>query len=120
MGYKNYKDLTVWQRAMDLTDEIYRLIRRLPKEEAYALAAQMRRSAVSIPSNIAEGQGRQTDNEMRNFLHIANGSCMELETQLLICIRLGYIKEEQAEAAFQLCDEIGKILSSFISKISKL
>ena len=74
MAYKNYKELIVWQKAMDLTDEVYKLAQRLPKEEIYGLANQMRRAAVSIPSNIAEGQGRKTNNEFCNFLSIANGS----------------------------------------------
>ena len=87
MAYRNYKDLTVWQKAMDLTEEVYRLVKILPKEETYALSNQIRRSVVSVPSNIAEGQGRESKNEFRSFLSIAKGSLSELETQLLICVR---------------------------------
>lgn len=115
--YQDYRNLIVWQKAMDLVLEVYGLVKLLPKEETYALSDQMRRAVVSIPSNIAEGNGRSSDREKRQFLCIAQGSKFELETQLLICVRLHYITEEQTQTAFQLCDEIGKILSSFISKL---
>ncbi|MCM8525147.1 MAG: four helix bundle protein [Lentisphaeraceae bacterium] len=87
----DYKDLKVWQESMDLVEDIYRLVKVLPKEENYALSDQMRRAAVSIPSNIAEGQNRNTHKEFVQFLYIALGSASELETQLLICQRLGYV-----------------------------
>ena len=83
----------------------------------FALSAQMRRAAVSIPSNIAEGQGRQTDKEFRNFLSIANGSCMELETQLLICVRQKYLSKEEIQLALSLSGEVGRILSAIIIKL---
>ena len=113
----NYKDLTVWQKAMDLVSEVYRLVKKLPEEEKYALANQMRRSAVSIPSNIAEGKGRKTDNEFKNFLGIANGSLMELETQLLICIRLKYVDESETHLAFSLLDEVNRMITTLMLKI---
>jgi len=114
---KNYKDLIVWQKSMDLTVEIYRLVKLLPKTETYALSDQMRRAAVSIPSNIAEGQGRFSQKEFARFLSFARGSQTELETQLQICNRLGYLTEEDSETAFVLCDEINKILNVLIKKI---
>ena len=114
MSWTSYKDLAVWQKAMDLTDEIYSLIGRLPKEERNVLSDQMRRAVVSIPSNIAEGHGRLSTNEFRNFLSIANGSCMELETQLQICARQGYLHEEEVESAISHINEISKILTSFM------
>ena len=83
----------------------------------FALSAQMRRAAVSIPSNIAEGQGRQTDKEFRNFLSIANGSCMELETQLLICVRQKYLSKEEIQLSLSLSGEVGRILSAIIIKL---
>lgn len=83
----------------------------------FALSAQMRRAAVSIPSNIAEGQGRQTDKEFRNFLSIANGSCMELETQLLICVRQKYLSKEEIQLSLSLSGEVGRILSALIIKL---
>ena len=87
----DYKDLKVWQESMELVENIYRIVKLLPKEENYALSDQMRRAAVSIPSNIAEGQNRNTHKEFVQFLYIALGSASELETQLLICQRLGYV-----------------------------
>lgn len=119
MGWKSYKELIVWQKAMCLTDEVYALARRLPKEETYALSDQMRRAVVSVPSNIAEGQGRQTANEFRQFLAVARGSCAELNTQLLIGVRQRYFKDEEIEMALLLCDEIGRMLTSMIAQLMK-
>jgi len=83
-----YMDLICWQKAMDLVTEIYRLTKQLPKEEVFGLASQLRRAAVSIPSNIAEGQGRLSKGEFRTFLGNARGSLSELETQIIICKNL--------------------------------
>ncbi len=91
MSLTNYKELIVWQKSMSLVTEIYQLVKFLPKEETYALSDQMRRAAVSIPSNIAEGQARNSTREFVNFLSIARGSKAELETQLMICVRLKYL-----------------------------
>lgn len=109
---KYYKDLQVWQKAMDLTVEVYRLVKLLPKEELFALSSQMRRAAVSIPSNIAEGQGRNSVKEFLQFIAIAKGSNSELETQLLICVRVGYMEEHAIKVALSLITEIAKMLSS--------
>lgn len=117
MPVKTYKDLMVWQKAMDLTEEIYRLVKFLPREETYSLSDQMRRAVVSIPSNIAEGQGRTSTKELLRFLTVARGSQTELETQLQICIRLNYISENQAMTSLNLCDEINKMLNSFITSL---
>ena len=117
MHLQSYKDFQVWQRAMDLTVEIYKLVKLLPKEETYALSDQMRRAVVSIPSNIAEGQGRNSTKEFINFLTISRGSQNEFETQLQICIRLNYIIEKDAENALNLCEEVGKMLNSLIKKL---
>lgn len=117
MSLKTYKNFIVWQKAMDLTVEIYRLVKFLPREETYSLSDQMRRAVISIPSNIAEGQGRNSTREFINFLAIARGSQTELETQLQICIRLKYFSEEQAKVALNLCDEIHKMLNSLIVKL---
>jgi four helix bundle protein len=116
MTKATYRDLIVWQKAMDLTVEIYRLVKKLPKEEMFVLSAQMRRSAISIPSNIAEGQDRNTKKEFHHYLSIARGSRAELETQLLICFRVGYFADEEILKATDLLKEIGKMLSSLISK----
>jgi four helix bundle protein len=91
MGASSYQDLIVWQKAMDLTAEIYRLVKKLPREELYSLSDQMRRAAVSIPSNIAEGQDRNSPKVFINFLAIARGAKAELGVQLRICVRVGYL-----------------------------
>ena len=113
MAWKDYKELIVWQKSMDLVEEVYHLLKILPMEERYALTDQMRRAVVSIPSNIAEGHGRQTAKEFKQFLAIAKGSVSEIETQLLICTRLDYLKETQIEKALSLCLEIRKMLMVF-------
>ncbi|MBE8952567.1 MAG: four helix bundle protein [Quinella sp. 1Q7] len=114
---KNYKDLIVWQKSMDLTVEIYRLVKFLPREETYALSDQMRRAVVSIPSNIAEGHGRNSTKEYIHFLSVARGSQTELETQLQICIRLKYFPESEATVAIDLCDELNKMLNALITSL---
>jgi len=113
---KSYKDFIVWQKAMDLAVEVYRLVKFLPREETYALSDQMRRAVISIPSNIAEGQGRSSTRDFIKFLSIARGSQSEIETQLQICIRLRYFSEEQA-TTLGLCNEINKMLNSLIGKL---
>ncbi len=117
MNIGTYRDLTVWQKSMDLVEEVYKLVKLLPKEEQYALADQMRRSAVSIPSNIAEGQARKSSKEFLNFLSIAQGSKSELQTQILICERLQYLTREQTKPALLLTEEIGKMLFTISQKL---
>ena len=112
---RNVEDLIIWQRAMDLTVEIYVLMKRLPKEEVYSLQDQMKRASVSIPSNIAEGFGRNNLKEFRRFLLIARGSAMELETQLKICVKIGYLSEKDTEKPLGLLEEIRKMTFSLIS-----
>ena len=116
---RNYKELLVWQRAMELACEAYALTGRLPKEEMYALGDQIRRSAISVPSNIAEGYGRNSTRDYVRFLSIARGSRYELEKQLLLCVRLGYIAESDIERAIQLGTEVAKILNVMITKLSQ-
>jgi len=113
----SYQDLIVWQKAMDLAQEIYKLAKRLPKEELFSLSNQMRRAAVSIPSNIAEGQDRNSTKEFISFLSIARGSRAELETQLQLCVRVGYLAESDSLDARQLLREIGKMLSGLIARL---
>ncbi|MBR0413873.1 MAG: four helix bundle protein [Clostridia bacterium] len=117
MRYKSYKDLIVWQKSMDLTQNVYDYTELLPKEELFGLSSQMRRCALSIPSNIAEGYGRCSDKEFIRFLYIASGSLAELETQMLLAVRLKYYNEEQLQALFDLCKEIGKLLNALIARI---
>ncbi len=117
LASKNFQDLIVWQKAMKLVKETYVLVKSLPKEEQYALSDQMRRAAVSIPSNIAEGQGRNTEKEFIQFLHVAKGSNAELMTQILICVDLGYLKQEQVQRALQLNRETGQLLTALIKSL---
>ena len=112
-----YKDLTVWQKAMDLVDAVYDLAETFPRSELYALSDQIRRAVVSIPSNISEGYRRGSDAEFAHFLTIAAGSCAEVETQLLIAIRRSMITETNAASALDLCDMVSKMLSSLIGKL---
>ena len=114
-----YKDLIVWQKAMELVKEIYLLVKKLPKEEKYALSDQMRRAVISVPSNIAEGYGRKSKIEYSRFLDIARGSLFELETQIHIGIMLGFFAEEESKKAFELTSEVARILNSIISKLEK-
>ena len=117
MQIQTYKDLIVWQKAMDLAEQTHKLTRSFPKEELYGLTSQLRRAAVSVPSNIAEGQARQSTAEFRNFLSIAQGSLAEVETQLLLAIRFEYLTQQQASSALGLREEISKMLSSLRSKL---
>lgn len=117
MKSSDYRQLKVWQKAMDLATEIYRLVKYLPREETYALSDQMRRAVVSIPSNIAEGNGRNSVKEFVNFLSIARGSLWELETQLELCVRLNYIDHDQISNALSLITEISKMLNSLAKSL---
>lgn len=117
MYLQSYRDFTVWQKSMDLAVEVYRLVKLLPKIETYALSDQMRRAVVSVPSNIAEGQGRNSTKDFIKFLAIARGSQKELETQLQLCVRIGYITEEKISVAMNLCEEIGKMLNTLMKKL---
>ena len=102
MAVQNYKDLIVWQKSMSLAKEIYRLANKLPKEELYGLTNQLKRAAVSIPSNIAEGNGRKS----------------EVETQLLLCVELNYLESADTETALELSTEVGKMLNAMIAKFT--
>src|SRR5476649_2593013 len=106
---KHYKDLLVWQKAIALVTQVYVVMRGFPREELYGLTSQIRRAAVSVPSNIAEGQGRRTAGEFRQFLGIAKGSLAELDTQLLIAQNLRYLTDPNPVLE-QLC-EVGRMLS---------
>ena len=117
MAVKNYRELIVWQKAMDLVEEIYRTTRAFPKEETYGLTIQLRRAAVSIPSNIAEGQGRYTTGDFVRFLSIANGSLRELETQVTIAGRLHYIGKNEETTIIESAAEVGRLLNGLIRSL---
>jgi len=113
----SYRDLRVWQQAMDLVVEIYKVTESLPKEELYGLASQMRRSAVSVPSNIAEGKGRLTDRDRAHFFSQARGSLLELETQVEIAERLSYVPDADVHALLERLNSVGRMLSSLVESI---
>ena len=107
MAGKNYQDLLAWQRAMELVETVYRESAAIPPDERYGLTSQMRRAAVSIPSNIAEGQGRHTDGEFLNQLSVAHGSVRELETHTMIAGRLEFIAPSTVETILERAADVG-------------
>ena len=111
MAVMHYRELIAWQRAMDLVEAVYRLSSVFPKEELYGLTNQIRRAAVSVPSNIAEGQGRGAGNEFAHHLRIANASRQEVETQLMLAERLGYLSSDMLAHALSISEEVGRLLS---------
>lgn len=115
----NYKKLQVWTRSMEFVYEVYRLTKQFPKEEMYGLTQQLRRSAISVPSNIAEGCGRNTSRDMSHFLSIALGSTFEIETQLLVSRSLGYIDMQIADKLEREIQEIQKMLFAFKEYITQ-
>lgn len=114
---ESYRDLIVWQKSIDLVESIYQITDKLPEKETWVLLSQMRRAAISIPSNIAEGYGRHTTGEYKRFLSISRGSLLELETQLFICQRLNFFTLREIESIILNIQEINKMLNSLINKI---
>jgi four helix bundle protein len=115
----SYQDLLVWQKAMDLASDCYKITKKFPKEELFGITSQIRRSAVSIPSNIAEGQGRNSKNEFVHFLGIAQGSLRELETQIILSQRVEYISYEEKEKVLSLSKEVGIFLVKLKSSLKR-
>ena len=116
---KSYRDLIVWQKSIQMVTEVYSITKSFPKEELYGLVSQIRRSSVSIPSNIAEGYGRRSTNEYLRFLQISIGSLYELQTQLEISLSLDYISKQIFEKVYEQTREIERMLSSLINKVDK-
>ncbi|NHZ87398.1 MAG: four helix bundle protein [Planctomycetia bacterium] len=114
---KNYKDLLVWKKSMTLVTNVYKIVEKLPSEEKYGLKSQIRRSAVSIPSNIAEGHSRWYRKEFLHHLSISYGSIAELETQLLIAAELRFIKQDEVQSIFEKTTEIGKMINGLRKKL---
>lgn len=117
--YRTYRDLDVWKKARELVKEVYLISKGFPKDEIYGLVSQMRRCAVSIPSNIAEGYGRQFKKETIQFLHIARGSLFELETQFFIAADLSFISEEELEKRILQLDDCKRLLNGLIKYFEK-
>lgn len=114
---KNFKELIIWQKGINITMAAYELTMTFPKEETYNLISQIRRSAVSIPSNIAEGNSRDSENDKHRFMEIALGSAFELETQLIIASKLNYGKIELVNSLINLIDEEQKMLMAYMKKL---
>jgi four helix bundle protein len=114
---QSYRDLKVWNKAMDLVVESYRLANLLPKTETYGLARQIQRAAVSVPANIAEGHGREHLGDYLHHLSVANGSLMELETHFLIAARLSYLKADDLAALFSRAGEVGRMQAALIRSL---
>lgn len=110
MSVRNYRDLIVWQRAMEFVELVYALSRAFPADERFALTNQLRRAAVAVPSNIAEGEGRFSKADFNRFLSIALGSLRESETQIEIACRLNYCDHDSVARAMSLADEIGRLI----------
>lgn len=115
----NYRNLIVWQKSMTLVTNVYQHTNNFPKEENFGLTSQIRRSAVSIPSNIAEGYGRNSDTELLRFLNISAGSLNELQTQLEIAKNIRYMKEEDFNIVYAATREVEIMLISLINKIKQ-
>jgi len=116
---KTYRDLMVWQKSMAMVTEIYKVTQSFPRREDYGITSQIRRCAVSIPSNIAEGYGRHSRNEYIRFLQIALGSLFELQTQLEITANLGYLKKEEFDVLYESTREVERMLSVLIKRLTE-
>jgi four helix bundle protein len=114
-----YTELKVWQKNMDLVEIVYALTATYPADERYGLSKQMRRASISVPSNIAEGYGREQKGYIAQFLRIALGSSRELETQLMIGVRLKFATQEQSSTARLQCDEVGKMLRGLLRSLER-
>jgi four helix bundle protein len=119
MPISDFRDLEVWQRSIDLAAEVYRVTRAFPHEERFELTAQLRKAAVSISSNIAEGSGRATTRDLLNFLSNARGSLRETESLLLLSERLGFAKPKDLEPLLELLHRIGQMLTALRSSLQK-
>ncbi|QNI31914.1 four helix bundle protein [Alloacidobacterium dinghuense] len=118
MKTKHFRDLLVWQRSMKLAQEIYGITQNFPKTEMFGLTSQLRRSAVSVPSNIAEGHGRLSDKAFAVFLGHARGSLFEMETQIELAFKLGFIRNEELDLLLQECTEIARMLNGLLTTLS--
>jgi len=116
---RSYRDLEVWQKAMDLVVASYRLTNLFPKSETYGLSSQIQRSAASVPANIAEGHGREHLGDYLHHLSIANGSLMELETHILVAGRLNYVGREEVDRMLSQTGEVGRMLAGLIRSLKK-
>jgi four helix bundle protein len=119
MAVRSYQDLIGWKKSIALVTEVYRSTQNFPRPETYGLTSQIRRAAISIPSNIAEGQGRRSRGEFKQFLGHARGSVFELESQIIIARNLSYLDEAQAEALLTQITELGRIINGLLSSLDR-
>jgi len=119
MSVQHYRELVVWQKAMDLVEAVYRATGSFPSTEIYGLTSQLRRAAVSVPSNIAEGQGRSTTRDFLHHLSVAQGSLYETETQISIAQRLGYLEQQSETILLGSTAEIGRLLHGLSNALNK-
>ena len=119
MALQHYRELIVWQKAIDLVEAVYRATDHFPKTEIYGLTSQIRRAAVSIPSNIAEGQGRNTTRDFLHFLSVSQGSLLEVETQITIAQRLGYMEKQLTVELLKSTAEVGRLLNGLCNSLNK-
>jgi four helix bundle protein len=114
---RSYRDLVVWRKSMAFVAEIYRCTQSFPQTELYGMISQLRRAAVSVPSNIAEGQARLSTGEFKEFLGHARGSLMEVETQILVAAELGYLKPHEVDALLGRAGEVGRLLNGLLRSL---
>jgi four helix bundle protein len=117
MSIQSYRDLSVWQKAMRLVAEAYRVAKLLPKAEEYRLTSQLLRAAASVPSNIAEGRARGTRKDYAHFVSIARGSLAETETILLLLVEVDLLTSESVQTALELCSEVGRMLNGLLARL---
>ena len=115
---RSFRDLEIWQRGVDLVEKIYKITKSFPREELYGLTGQLRRAAVSIPSNIAEGFARQHNKEYRQFLYVALGSCAEMYTQTTVAKRLGLVANPEAAAVLDELDQLSRMTMTLIKRLT--
>ena len=118
-GHGDHRDLVVWQKAMNLAVAVYRATAAFPRAEVFGLTAQLRRAAVSVPSNVAEGSARRTSADFLSFLHIARGSQAEVDTQLRLALSLGYLPDRTGAELLAQADEVGRLLTAVIHGIRR-
>jgi four helix bundle protein len=116
---RNYRDLIVWQKAMNMVKDIYLDVAGFPKAELYGLTSQIRRSAVSVPANIAEGQARNSTGEFRQFLGVSKGSLAELETLLLLSTNLGFLGKEKSTSLLDQCAELNRLINGLLRSLPR-
>jgi four helix bundle protein len=119
MGIQNYRDLIAWQKGMDLTEAVYSATANFPSDERFGLSQQMRRAAVSIPSNVAEGHSRRSTPDFLRFLNIAYGSRAELETQIFLAHRLHYFDESRRNELLNAAEEVGRLINGLANSLKE-